>query len=31
MENALIMIGGIIIGLVILCVFGWIAEERDWD
>jgi len=30
-ENALIIIGGIIIGLVVLCVFGWIAEKCDWE
>ena len=30
-ENALIIIGGIIIGLGILALFGWIAESKDWD
>ena len=29
-ENALIIIGGIIIGLAVLCVFGYIAEKYDW-
>ena len=30
-ENALIIIGGLIIGLGILALFGWIAEGKDWD
>jgi hypothetical protein len=30
-ENALIIIGGIIIGLAVLCIFGWIAEKCDWE
>ena len=30
-ENALIIIGGIIIGLTVLCVFSWIAEKFDWE
>ena len=30
-ENGLIMIGGIIIGLAVLCIFGYIAEKCDWE
>lgn len=30
-ENGLIIIGGIIIGLAVLCIFGWIAEKFDWE
>ena len=30
-ENLIIIIGGMIVGLTVLCVIGWLAERNDWE